>query len=322
MAGKSAFDTEELKSLSSEVSSILKEKIGAKAHSDLLVECSKKATEKTTKRKQAEADLAVTDPQAAALLKRKKMEKKTEQRKRKLDTERPFRAIKRRQRESELLSYADGPLADEHRLHLLEAVFASCKGRERAQEFILLVELVGVMRTAIPRIVSAFDFYRWSHDEQIRPNGKRKAIFKLTAACALNAGNEERVLKLAVAMMPHLYREMAGKSAFDTEELKSLSSEVSSILKEKIGAKAHSDLLVECSKKATEKTTKRKQAEADLAVTDPQAAALLKRKKMEKKTEQRKRKLDTERPFRAIKRRQRESMRKKLDDADVELFEE
>ena len=99
-----------------------------------------------------------------------------------------------------------------------------------------------------------------------------------------------------------------------------MASEVGEILKKQIGGKEYAIILIECSKKSSEKTLKRKQEHAALAVTDPQAAAVAKRRKHEKKLETRKRKLDKLKPYRIIKRKARKDIREKFEADDATFF--
>uniref|UniRef100_A0A914Z7Q9 Small subunit processome component 20 homolog n=1 Tax=Panagrolaimus superbus TaxID=310955 RepID=A0A914Z7Q9_9BILA len=151
---------------------------------------------------------------------------------------------------------------------------------------------------------------------------RRKGIFKLTAACALQNTVEELTKTLTQRMLPSLHREMLGKSSADREDLQNLASEVGEILKKQIGAKEYASILIECSKKANEKTAKRKEEAATLAVTDPRAAAQAKRRKHEKKAENRKRKLDQLKPYRIAKRKARTDIREKMDDAEANFFDD
>ena len=82
--------------MTQEVCGLVKKKIGEDDYSHRVASCQKNASEKIVDRKRKIRELAVTAPDDAAELKRKKNKKKTEVRKRKLDEMKPYRAMKRR----------------------------------------------------------------------------------------------------------------------------------------------------------------------------------------------------------------------------------
>ncbi|VDM85003.1 unnamed protein product [Strongylus vulgaris] len=95
----------------------------------------------------------------------------------------------------------------------------------------------------------------------------------------------------------------------DTEELFSMSMEVGEIFKNKIGEQKYAARLASCQKASILKAEERKRKAKELALTNPEEAALLKRKKNVKKTELRKRKIDVLKPYRVINRLHAEKMR-------------
>lgn len=87
-------------------------------------------------------------------------------------------------------------------------------------------------------------------------------------------------------------------------------------MKKKIGEDAYSNRVATCQKVAAEKITDRKRKIRELAVTAPEDAAELKRKKNKKKTEVRKRKIDEIKPYRAMKRRAEEKRKAQENEED------
>uniref|UniRef100_A0A915BRI6 DRIM domain-containing protein n=1 Tax=Parascaris univalens TaxID=6257 RepID=A0A915BRI6_PARUN len=133
---------------------------------------------------------------------------------------------------------------------------------------------------------------------------KRVTIFKLAAALAVRA-DATRLMIVVDAFLPYLHREMMGKSPQNTVELQQISLEVAEIFKEKLGDEIYARKLTQCQKLAAEKIEQRKRRKKEEAVVDPMNAALKKQKKNKAKAAARKRKLDTDKPYRASIRKKR-----------------
>uniref|UniRef100_F1KPR6 Small subunit processome component 20 n=1 Tax=Ascaris suum TaxID=6253 RepID=F1KPR6_ASCSU len=133
---------------------------------------------------------------------------------------------------------------------------------------------------------------------------KRLTIFKLAAALAVRA-DTTRLMIVVDTFLPSLHREMMGRSSQNTAELQQISLEVAEIFKEKLGDEIYTRKLTECQKLAAEKIEQRKRKKKEEAVVDPMNAALKKQKKNKAKAAARKRKLDTDKPYRASIRKKR-----------------
>ncbi|VDN20987.1 unnamed protein product [Cylicostephanus goldi] len=92
--------------------------------------------------------------------------------------------------------------------------------------------------------------------------------------------------------------------------------EVGEVFKNKIGEQRYAAELAECQKASILKTEERKRKAKELALTNPEEAALLKRKKNAKKTVSRKRKIDVLKPYRVINRLHSERMRAQNNEDD------
>ncbi|WKX95011.1 hypothetical protein Q1695_011900 [Nippostrongylus brasiliensis] len=137
-----------------------------------------------------------------------------------------------------------------------------------------------------------------------QPNASLKRItcFKMAAALVIHQENVAKVDITATFFFPLLVREMNRKSSRDTEELCAMATEVGEVFKGKLGEEKYTTLLAECQKAAVLKTEERKRKAKELAVTNPEEASVLKRKKNVKKTESRKRKIDVLKPYRVMNR--------------------
>lgn len=164
-------------------------------------------------------------------------------------------------------------------------------------------------RTLIGFIAAAC---RYEVKHHVKQTLKRTSCFKLIAALFVT-GDSERNTVVLDTFMPILVREL--KTSRD-EELSKLTQEVCSLIKKKIGDDEYSNRVATCQKNASEKITDRKRKIRELAVTAPEDAAELKRKKNKKKTEVRKRKLDEIKPYRAMKRRAAEQRKAQENDED------
>ena len=142
----------------------------------------------------------------------------------------------------------------------------------------------------------------------------------MTAAIALKA-TTERTMILTRKIIYFLHREMAGKSSTDKAKLQSIANEVGEILKEKIGMEKYSELLIGCSKRNLDKKVKRKEEMSNLVITNPEAAQELRRMKTKKKADSRKRKLDLQKPYRIAKRKNREEIREKMENEEIDFFD-
>ncbi|EGT48270.1 hypothetical protein CAEBREN_31438 [Caenorhabditis brenneri] len=179
-------------------------------------------------------------------------------------------------------------------------------------------------RTLIGFIAAACRYEVKHHVKQVL---KRTSCFKLIAALFVT-GDSERNTVILDTFMPILVRELKTSSKFSQsvhlinflfsgdEELSKLTHEVCSLIKKKIGDDEYMNRVAMCQKNASEKITDRKRKIRELAVTAPEDAAELKRKKNKKKTEVRKRKLDEIKPYRAMKRRAAEQRKAQENEED------
>ncbi|KAK6733833.1 hypothetical protein RB195_017537 [Necator americanus] len=151
-----------------------------------------------------------------------------------------------------------------------------------------------------------------------QPNAslKRTTCLKMAAALVLHEEDWFKVDTTVEHFLPLLVREMNRKSSKDTEELYSISVEVGEVFKKKLGEQIYAAKLAECQKFAILKTEERKRKAKELALTNPEEAALLKRKKNAKKAVSRKRKIDALKPYRVLNRVHAESIRAQRNDDD------
>jgi hypothetical protein len=98
------------------------------------------------------------------------------------------------------------------------------------------------------------------------------------------------------------------------EELFTLASEVSLIVRGRIGSTDYTTLLLDCQRDQSARAEKRKRDEKSRLITDPAATAAQKLRKNEKKASARKRRLDKLKPYRVAKRRRSEFYRDMDDD--------
>ncbi|ETN75419.1 hypothetical protein NECAME_03801 [Necator americanus] len=138
----------------------------------------------------------------------------------------------------------------------------------------------------------------------------------MAAALVLHEEDSFKVDTTVEHFLPLLVREMNRKSSKDTEELYSISVEVGEVFKKKLGEQIYAAKLAECQKVAILKTEERKRKAKELALTNPEEAALLKRKKNAKKAVSRKRKIDALKPYRVLNRVHAESIRAQRNDDD------
>ncbi|VDO68329.1 unnamed protein product [Heligmosomoides polygyrus] len=144
----------------------------------------------------------------------------------------------------------------------------------------------------------------------------RSTCFKMAAALVINEEDGSKVDVVVDGFLPWLVREMNRKSSKDTEELYTIAMEVGEVFKSKLGEQRFATKLAECQKAAVIKTEERKRKVKELAITNPEEAAVLKRKKNAKKTVSRKRKIDVLKPYRVTNRERAERVRAEQNDDD------
>lgn len=111
-------------------------------------------------------------------------------------------------------------------------------------------------------------------------------------------------------LCPSLFRELAGKSGKDAEQLFQIATEVASILRDKVGETEFNALLSTYQIKSAKKQAERKRERQELLLADQQLAARKKQRSNLRKTNAKKRKLDVQRPYRVLKRKRREEIRR------------
>ncbi|CAI5441423.1 unnamed protein product [Caenorhabditis angaria] len=147
---------------------------------------------------------------------------------------------------------------------------------------------------------------------QVKQVVKRISCFKLIAALFVT-GDSERSNCILEKFMSIFVREL--RTCRD-EELSNLTQEVCGLIKKKIGDDEYSRRVGECQKSASDKITDRKRKIRELAVTAPEDAAELRRKKNKKKMDSRKRKLDEMKPYRMMKRKHAETRKLQENEED------
>ncbi|CAD6199921.1 unnamed protein product [Caenorhabditis auriculariae] len=143
---------------------------------------------------------------------------------------------------------------------------------------------------------------------------KRSYCFKLSLALALS--NEARSNTAINAFFPLFVREITGKSQKSSEELVTLTNEICEVIKKKIGEEDFGRRTAQAQQDTAKRAAERKRKIKELAVTAPEDAAELKRRRNRKKLEVRKRKLDVQKPYRIAKRRHQEKMKAQMDEED------
>ncbi|KAJ1366903.1 hypothetical protein KIN20_027693 [Parelaphostrongylus tenuis] len=131
---------------------------------------------------------------------------------------------------------------------------------------------------------------------------KRTTCLKIAAALALREEESSKLDIIVQFFLPFLVHEMNSKSSQD-KELHSISMEVGEVFKSKVGEEKYTTMLAECQKAAVIKSVQRKRKLKELSVTNPEEAALLKKKKTVKKTLSKRRKIDALKPYRISERR-------------------
>ncbi|VDM62391.1 unnamed protein product [Angiostrongylus costaricensis] len=131
---------------------------------------------------------------------------------------------------------------------------------------------------------------------------KRTTCLKMAAALAVREEDSSKLVAIVQLFLPFLVHEMNSKSSQD-KELHSISIEVGEVFKSKVGEQRYATMLAECQKAAVIKAVQRKRKLKELSVTNPEEAALLKRKKTAKKALLKRRKIDALKPYRVSNRR-------------------
>ncbi|UMM18432.1 hypothetical protein L5515_014504 [Caenorhabditis briggsae] len=195
--------------------------------------------------------------------------------------------------------------------HLRHEKMSTAVGEQASKNIVFLAKNIKSeeYRTLVGFIAAAC---RYEIKHSVKQTLKRTNCFKLIAALFVT-GDSERTTVILDSFMPLLVREL---KTSDNEELTQLTQEVCGLIKKKIGDDEYSNRVATCQKNAAEKITDRKRKIRELAVTAPEDAAELKRKKNKKKTEMRKRKLDEMKPYRATKRQAAEKRKAEENDED------
>ncbi|KAF1766322.1 hypothetical protein GCK72_006279 [Caenorhabditis remanei] len=182
--------------------------------------------------------------------------------------------------------------------HLRHEKMTTAIGEQASKNIVCLAKNIDLeeYRILIGFIAAAC---RYEIKHHVKQTLKRINCFKLIAALFVT-GDSERCTIVLDSFMPLFVREL---KIHGDEELSKLTQEVCGLVKKKIGEDDYSHRVASCQKNASEKIVDRKRKIRELAVTAPDDAAELKRKKNKKKTEVRKRKLDEMKPYRAMKRR-------------------
>ncbi|KAE9415563.1 hypothetical protein Angca_004448, partial [Angiostrongylus cantonensis] len=131
---------------------------------------------------------------------------------------------------------------------------------------------------------------------------KRTTCLKMAAALTVREEHSSKLDVIVQLFLPFLVHEMNSKSSQD-KELHSISMEVGEVFKSKVGEQRYATMLAECQKAAVIKALQRKRKLKELSVTNPEEAALLKRKKTAKKALLKRRKIDALKPYRVSNRR-------------------
>uniref|UniRef100_A0A8R1E5T9 U3 small nucleolar RNA-associated protein 20 C-terminal domain-containing protein n=1 Tax=Caenorhabditis japonica TaxID=281687 RepID=A0A8R1E5T9_CAEJA len=195
--------------------------------------------------------------------------------------------------------------------HLRHEKMDTAIGEQASKNIVYLTKRMSleVYKVLIGYIAAAC---RYEIKHQVKQFIKRINCFKLIAALFVTGDSEKNEVVLDT-FMPLLVREL--KTTSD-EELSKLTQEVCALVKKRIGEEEYGIRVAKCQKNAAEKISDRKRKIRELAVTAPDDAAELRRKKNKKKTEMRKRKLDEMKPYRAVKRRATEKRKAQENEDD------
>jgi N-acetylmuramoyl-L-alanine amidase CwlA len=109
---------------------------------------------------------------------------------------------------------------------------------------------------------------------------------------------------------PVLFRELTGKSSKAAEQLMQMATEVASILRDKIGETEFNALLSNYQMESAKKQAERKRERKELLLVDQQAAAKERQRLTVRKSSAKKRKLDAANPYRVLKRKRRDEIRR------------
>lgn len=139
-------------------------------------------------------------------------------------------------------------------------------------------------------------------------------MFKFLGAQLAQLSKEEanKLAPLQTHLFDFVFRELSGRSRATQPDsdstLANLTHELAAMLKQKLGATEFTRLLADFQLSAARKKAEKKRERDETHIRQPELAAKLKQKATLKKSAAKKRKLDTLRPHRVVKRKRREEI--------------